>query len=198
MNINKNEIQIYVDALKKGEIVLLPTDTIFGMFVKSNNQQSIDNIFTLKKRNIDKPIGVYFDSINQFCEYVKPELVVTQLAHYIFPGPFTLLIKSNKNFGFHSKANFSGIIGVRVVRSTILNQIIQFVQSPLCGTSVNLSNDDPAINANQAKSIFKNLLCFDHENTYEKNNPSSNDSTLNQPSILVDATDTNNIRLQMR
>ena len=109
-----NQIIEAAEILLNGGLVVFPTETVYGLGADANNINAIKKIFRVKGRPINHPLIVHISSVNllekwacQIPEYAK------NLAKNFWPGPLTLILKSN---GFASSFITGGqeSIGIRV------------------------------------------------------------------------------------
>lgn len=82
-----------IAALKKGEVVAIPTETVYGLAADATNDAALKKIFTTKQRPADHPLIVHIGDISQVTEWVTdfPEVAVT-LAKAFWPGALTLVL----------------------------------------------------------------------------------------------------------
>ena len=57
---NKNAVILATKALQEGEIIIIPTDTIYGLAVDGSNPEAVERLYNLKKRDKNKPIAIAF------------------------------------------------------------------------------------------------------------------------------------------
>ena len=86
-----------VDFLKKGEIVAIPTETVYGLAADATNDEALRKIFTAKGRPSDHPLIVHIDSVDkvhQWAEFVSED--AKKLAKQFWPGPLTMIFRKRK------------------------------------------------------------------------------------------------------
>ena len=72
-NIEEDIVSRVIDVIKGGGVVVMPTDTIYGLVCDATNAEAVEKIFKIKNRNFSKPIGVFVVDIEMAHEYVKIE-----------------------------------------------------------------------------------------------------------------------------
>jgi len=90
----QEEIQNAVEALRAGELVAFPTETVYGLGANANNPEAVRKIFELKGRPPTHPVIVHIDHpryIQRWVREMSPE--ATRLAEAFWPGPLTLVAK---------------------------------------------------------------------------------------------------------
>ena len=60
---NKNNVDKIISALRKGAVLVLPTDTVYGLVCDASNKKAIEKIFIIKKRDKSKPLGIFVKDI---------------------------------------------------------------------------------------------------------------------------------------
>lgn len=84
--------------LKQGEVVAIPTETVYGLAADATNQLAIQEIFSLKKRPTDNPLIIHIGSINQLDEFSKPLIEIElRIIKKFWPGPLTLVLPRKRN-----------------------------------------------------------------------------------------------------
>ena len=135
MQINK-----IVEEIKKGNLVITPTDTVYGILADALNKEAIDKVFIAKKRE-SKPLLIIMtkDMLDTYIEDISP--LEQELINRYLPGKLTILLKKNKLID-DSVTCGSPLVGVRIPNHSDLLEIIQRVGHPLISTSANISNQE--------------------------------------------------------
>ena len=87
------EIESAVQALRDGELVAFPTETVYGLGANAQNPAAVRRIFEAKGRPHDHPVIVHLDSPRYLHRWVRevPELA-NRLAESFWPGPLTMVL----------------------------------------------------------------------------------------------------------
>lgn len=135
MQINK-----IVEEIKKGNLVITPTDTVYGILADALNKEAIDKVFIAKKRE-NKPLLIIMtkDMLDTYIEDISS--LEQELIKRYLPGKLTILLKKNKLID-DSVTCGSPLVGVRIPNHSDLLEIIQRVGHPLISTSANISNQE--------------------------------------------------------
>ena len=110
-----NEVERAIAAIWAGEVVVVPTDTVYGLACDPSSEESVRLLSLLKGRSPDQPIAIVASSVDALVERV-PELPgrAVELARRLLPGPYTLVLpNAARRFPWLSGAN-PDTIGVRV------------------------------------------------------------------------------------
>ena len=96
-NPTRNEIKIAAKALKDGNLVAFPTETVYGLGADAENEKAVSRIYSVKGRPIDHPLIVHISNANQLGKWATnvPDYA-NKLAREFWPGPMTLILKRSK------------------------------------------------------------------------------------------------------
>lgn len=134
---NEN-IEKAVEVLKSGGIALLPTDTVFGICCRIDNEQSLERLFKIKKRDEHQAVPVLVSSTDMAKEYLLPfSERVEKLMEDYWPGGLTIVLPCKEEKVLPLVRGSSSTLGVRMPDFLPLFQIIEKVGVPIVGTSAN-------------------------------------------------------------
>ena len=127
----------------EGQVVAVPTDTIYGLAADPLNLAAVNRIFAIKRRVADRPIPLLVGSIEQAGRLSsQPGEMFFKLAEKFWPGPLTIVAPASHLIPLKVTAN-TGKVGLRWPRAPFVESLIAAVGGPLTGTSANFS-DGPA------------------------------------------------------
>lgn len=132
------------EAITRGMIVAIPTETVYGLAVCAGSKSAVQKLFDIKKRPADKPFAVVLDSGEKARDYyfaVMPPFGY-RLMEKFWPGPLTIVYYSNKDER----------LGIRVPAHIVANRILKGVNAPVYLPSANLSGNPEAISAEEVES----------------------------------------------
>ncbi len=126
-----------VAALRRGEVIGLPTETVYGLAGDGRNSDAVRRIFATKGRPADHPLIVHLGDIAQINDWAAdvPELAIT-LANAFWPGPMTLILKKAADVS----ALVSGgqdSIGLRIPAHPLALRVLRAFGSGLAAPSAN-------------------------------------------------------------
>jgi L-threonylcarbamoyladenylate synthase len=143
-----------VAALSRGEVIVFPTETLYGLGADALNPAAVEKVFQLKGRDANNPFPVLVSDRSMLDALVAgiPPLA-EKLIENFWPGPLTLVLPARA--GLPSPlVNSTGGVGVRVSSQPIATQIVKMLGRPLTATSANPSGQPGALTVAQAKSYF--------------------------------------------
>lgn len=136
---NEESIDLACNLLKQGEIVAIPTETVYGLAGDCRNSEAIKKIFEAKGRPADNPLIVHISSLDMLDGIVKivPE-DARKLADKFWPGPLTIIMPKGDRVCDESCAGLDSV-GVRMPANEIAREIIKRSGVPFSAPSANLS-----------------------------------------------------------
>jgi L-threonylcarbamoyladenylate synthase len=116
-------------ALKAGNLVAFPTETVYGLGADASNQLAVARIYKVKGRPTDHPLIIHISSINNLDKWAKdiPEYAI-KLARKFWPGPMTLILSRTdlaKDFITGGQDN----VGIRVPAHTVAQALLRAFES---------------------------------------------------------------------
>jgi L-threonylcarbamoyladenylate synthase len=136
----KEEIQKAVEVLRKGGIILYPTDTVWGIGCDATNQDAVAKVYEIKKREDSKSLVLLASDIDMICRYVKeiPEMAV-QLVE-VNDKPMTIIYPGAMGLAPNAIAE-DGTVGIRIPMMDFCCQLASRLGRPIVSTSANISGE---------------------------------------------------------
>jgi len=178
---DKNNIEKIVSSLKAGTVLVLATDTVYGLVCDAQNEKALEKIFYIKKRDRSKPLLTFVNSIYGVNEVALLNEKQKTFLKNIWPGQVTVIIKTDKKLSPLICKN--GTVGVRVPKYPFLNLILEKFKKPLAQTSANVSGEGATTKINEIIEQFKNA------NVQPDIIVDSGDLPNREPSIIIDITE---------
>ncbi len=136
-NPNERAIQQVVDVLKKGGIIIYPTDTVYGMGCEITNSKAIERICKIKGIKPEKAnfSFVCYD-LSHISDYTKPiDNETYRILKKALPGAFTFIFNASKNVPKLLSSN-KKTVGIRVPDNSIARSIVHLLGNPIVSTSI--------------------------------------------------------------
>ena len=135
------------ELLHAGEVVALPTETVYGLAANALNAAAVAKIFTIKGRPAQNPIIIHVASIDMAKRYVTDwPAPAGQLAKSFWPGPLTLVLPKSGTIPDLVAAG-GATVGLRWPSHPFMQAVIRECGFPLAAPSANLSNQVSPTNA---------------------------------------------------
>ncbi|MBU2578871.1 threonylcarbamoyl-AMP synthase [Patescibacteria group bacterium] len=150
-------IQKAIEILKKGGIIIYPTDTCYGIGVDATNKEAIKKLINLKGRNFGKSISIIVKNFKMANEIGKFNYQTKKLFKKYLPGPLTLVIKKKKSIYQLPNILTAGKkkIGIRMPDNKIALELVKKFNKPITATSANISNKSECYSMQEILKQFK-------------------------------------------
>ena len=174
----EEDIRRAVEVLRKGGVILYPTDTVWGIGCDATNEEAVKRVYEIKQRDDSKALICLVDSDARLQRYVRnvPD-VAWQLIDSIQEGgkPTTLVLDGAVNLAANLIAE-DGSIGIRITQESFSKELCFRFQKALVSTSANISGQPAAQNY---RDISPELLeavdyvCWSRRQEHQPHQPSS-------------------------
>jgi len=172
----KEKLNLAVDALKEGKIIIYPTDTVYGIGCIIYSKH-ISKIFEIKKRS-NKPLSVAFSDLEMLEEYAIIDEKQEEFIKENLLNPYTFILKKKEEIP--DEITFGENVGARIPDNKIVKELIKN-SLPIITTSANISSKLPAASVDEISDEIKNneniSLIID-----------SGKCKLQKPSVVIDLT----------
>ncbi|MBV1944140.1 threonylcarbamoyl-AMP synthase [Streptococcus parasuis] len=134
-----------MDKLRKiltsGGAVVLPTETVYGLFAQALNEEAVNGVYQLKQRPRDKAMNLNVSNLNDIIFFSQnTPFFLEKLYNRFMPGPLTIILKANDNVPFWVNSGLD-TVGFRVPNHVKTLQLISET-GPLIGPSANISGNE--------------------------------------------------------
>ncbi len=146
-SINERYIDQAVDELRRGAVILYPTDTTYAIGCDALNNRAVETVCRLKKINPDKQrLSMVCADISQASDYARIDNDSYRIMRANLPGPFTFILPASTRL---SKA-FKGRkeVGTRVPDNAIARRLAEALGNPLLSATANWDGAEPEELAN--------------------------------------------------
>jgi len=124
--------------LEKGGAVVLPTETVYGLFAKALDEKAVDYVYQLKRRPRDKALNLNVASLEEIYAFSKNQpTYLNQLYQAFLPGPLTIILQANDQVPTWINSGMD-TVGFRIPKHSVTLDLIR-KYGPLIGPSANLS-----------------------------------------------------------
>lgn len=191
--INQKQLNLVIDYLKQGKVVLFPTDTVYGFLADATNKKAVKKIFKIKKRPLEKPLPLFVKDIKMAKVFAKicPQqekflkIIWSSGSHFqkneSSKGKVTVILEGRKTKE-KIYSTRKDTIALRIPCYQPLNLLLNQLDFPLAQTSANISGK-PA--SGRIKEIIK-------EFKEQENQPdlivNAGNLPHNKPSTIIDLT----------
>jgi len=140
-NPNIIEINKIVDILKKGGLIIYPTDTVYGLGCDITNTKAVEKIARIKGIKVDKAnFSFICNDLSHLSDYVKQiDTPTYKLLKKALPGPYTFILPGSKSLPKVFKKKKT--VGIRIPNNNIVRAIVESLGNPIISTSIHDEDD---------------------------------------------------------
>lgn len=134
------DIQEIINLLEEGKTLVYPTETVYGLGCDATNQEAVDKIFTIKKRQQEKSVLMIVADLAMILDYVEWTSKLQELSDKYWPGPLTIVVpikfKNNLAQGVIAEDN---TVAFRVTDHPLAHELSKRLNRPIVSTSANIT-----------------------------------------------------------
>ncbi len=174
------ELELALDILKGGGVIVFPTDTLYGLMAHVENDEAVERVFSIKGRDVSKPSPLLVGSLDTAQRYGVLEEKALRLWERFMPGALTLVVRAKEGLRIPGITSPEGKVGLRMPNHPHLLQLLRGLDSGVTGTSANPSGMPPA---RVVDEIHHEIASRVDAVFYQRS------SLMGMPSTVVDVTD---------
>jgi len=140
-NPNISVINKVVEVLKKGGLIIYPTDTVYGLGCDITNAKAVEKIARIKGIKVDKSnFSFICNDLSHLSDYVKQiDSPTYKLLRRALPGPYTFILPGSKSLPKVFKKKKT--VGIRIPNNNIVRAIVEALGNPIISTSIHDEDD---------------------------------------------------------
>jgi L-threonylcarbamoyladenylate synthase len=141
------------EILENGGAVILPTETVYGLFAKALDEDAVNHVYDLKMRPRDKAMNLNVSDLESILAFSKNQPdYLNRLYEKFLPGPLTIILEANESVPAWINSGLS-TIGFRLPKHPVTLDMIKKT-GPLIGPSANLSGTESGKIFSKVKEQF--------------------------------------------
>lgn len=141
-SINERYIDEIVERLRRGDIIIFPTDTLYAVGCDALNNRAVERVCRLKGINPDKQrLAIVCADISQVSEFARVENDAFKIMKANLPGPFTFILPGSTKLARAFKGRRE--VGVRIPDNAIARRLAEELGNPLMSSSISWEDADP-------------------------------------------------------
>lgn len=169
------DIKKALAVMRKGGVILYPTDTVWGLGCDSTNANAVERIFQIKKRADSKSLIILVNSIDMLSRYVSeiPDIALDMAE--ISDTPLTIVYDKGRSLAQGVTAE-DGSVGIRLCQDPFCDDLITALRKPLVSTSANITGGLPPAVFDEISEEIKNdvdYICLYRQDDRSRVKPSS-------------------------
>ncbi len=160
-------MELLIETLKTGGVILYPTDTIWGIGCDATNPQAIQKIFDIKKRDAKKSPIILVESEKRLQDLVDVPPMVWEIMD-LSEKPVTIVYDNPRGLPKELLAE-DGSIGIRLVKDLFCKKLITKLNRPIVSTSANFSGEKSPMSFSEISPLLiKQVDAIAEENREQK------------------------------
>ena len=157
--LSKKDLTEVVKVLKSGELICSPTDTLFGILGNALSKEAVDRLYSIKKRDPEKPLIVLFDSIERLEEFgITIPVNYSTGFRKLYPASITAILPLSEKSPFREIFKRNNL-AIRIPDDEFLRQLIRKT-FPLFAPSANPQGETPAKSCEECRRYFEGQINY--------------------------------------
>lgn len=157
-----NAVKIAAQKLRIGNVIGIPTDTVYGLACNANNHEAIRELYEIKGRNESKPVAICVPTIKDLRHWSEASHLQNDLLEKLLPGAVTIVLKRSKNLDNPYLNNGIEKIGIRIPKFEFIQKVSEMCEFPIALTSANRSSEKSTLHINEFELLWPHLgVVFD-------------------------------------
>lgn len=183
---NNNDVQIAVNHLQNNNVIVYPTDTLYGLGCDVFSKKAVNRIYKIKNLSKRKPLSIICSDFTQLSEFATVPNSSYRLMKDLFPGPFTCILNATNKVPklLISKQR---TVGIRIPDSPFILEVVKKLGNPIITTSLTNIDDNYITEPTELYHQYKNQIDILFSSSTSKTKPSTViDLTRNEPIVIRD------------
>ena len=171
----EDDVRNAVEVLRKGGVILYPTDTVWGIGCDATNAEAVAKVFKIKQRDDSKAMICLVDSDARLQRYVRDVPNVAWDILDLATKPTTVILDNAVNLAPNLIAE-DGSIAIRITKEAFSHELCYRFQKPIVSTSANISGEEAAQNysdISQGLIDAVDYVCWTRRQEHKPHTPSS-------------------------
>lgn len=151
---------IAAEEILKGNIVAIPTETVYGLGANGLNPEAVLKIYEIKKRPLFNPLILHVDSIEKMKKYARniPKDIL-KLAERFSPGPITFVVRKKSVIPDIVTAGFS-TVAIRIPSHKMIQEVLRLTGIPIAAPSANIFGRTSPTTAREVLEELKGKISY--------------------------------------
>lgn len=171
----EDDIKNAVETMRKGGVILYPTDTVWGIGCDATNEKAVQRVYEIKRRADSKALICLIDSEVRLQRYIREAPEVAWNILELSTQPTTVIFDNVVNLAQNLMAE-DGSVAIRVTNEPFSKELCYRMQKPIVSTSANFSGEPTAQNYRDISEELIGLVdyvCFSRRQENKPHKPSS-------------------------
>ena len=145
-----------VQALRNGESIAYPTDTVYGIGCDLMNKQAIESLYQIKGMQRDKNLAFICPDLSDIAKYAVVENATYRVLRRLLPGPYCFILQATRDVPKIVQMN-KKTVGIRVPANPVAQAIVRELGRPIISTTAAPPGAEPMVDPWEIKETFPGL-----------------------------------------
>lgn len=175
-NVDPCQVKQAAESLVNGQIIAVPTDTIYGIAGLAQDSEAVDRIYNIKQRDTAKPIAISVANVDDIYRWSKVNVPKSLLSD-LLPGPVTVVLERSVDLNPNLNPG-TRLVGIRIPNHRFMIELAKQCDGPIALTSANVSNTRSSLSVDEFQDLWKHLDLICDEGPLADTNLSRSGSTV--------------------
>lgn len=157
--IEEDAVEIASERLHHGDVIALPTDTVYGLACSANDPHAIQKLYEIKGRDEQKPVAVCVSSIAHLKHWSEASHLPDALLTRLLPGAVTIVLNKSKHLNNPFLNPGIQKIGLRIPDYEFIQKVSREFVAPIALTSANKSGASSTLDVYEFRDLWPELAC---------------------------------------
>jgi tRNA threonylcarbamoyl adenosine modification protein (Sua5/YciO/YrdC/YwlC family) len=150
------KIQRAASALEQGEVIVYPTDTVYGIGCGLGHKRAVDRIYHLTGKDESHMLTLVCADLSGISRYAVVENVYYRLLKRLLPGPYTFVLPATREVP-RMLLNKQKTVGIRVPKHAVAKALVEALGTPIISTSASYRGEEPLNDPSEIVARFKGI-----------------------------------------
>jgi tRNA threonylcarbamoyl adenosine modification protein (Sua5/YciO/YrdC/YwlC family) len=151
-----HKVRRAVEALKKGEVIAYPTDTVYGLGCDLMNKKAIDRLYQIKGMNRTHHLAFICPDLGDIARYAIVEDYAYRILRRLLPGPYCFILQATREVPRLIQTK-KKTVGIRIPHHEVILAIVRELGRPVISTTANREGGDAFIDPDEIDDSFPGL-----------------------------------------
>lgn len=154
---DKGAVALAASLIKSGQLIALPTDTIYGLACSANNPDAIKKLYEIKGRNEEKPVAICVSDLTDLRHWGEAQHLGEDMLKQLLPGPVTIVLKKSSHLDNPFLNPGADKIGIRIPDFNFIRDLCRVLRQPIALTSANRSSEASSLEIKEFSDLWPSL-----------------------------------------
>jgi tRNA threonylcarbamoyl adenosine modification protein (Sua5/YciO/YrdC/YwlC family) len=150
------KVQRAVEALRAGEVIAYPTDTVYGLGCDITNKKAVDRLYQMKQMDRAHPLAVICPDLGEIAKYAIVDNQVYRVIRRFLPGPYCFILEATRELPRMLQTKRK-TIGIRVPNHEVIREIVRQLGRPVISTTAQRPGHEVHVDPNEIDDDFPGL-----------------------------------------